>query len=424
MRTLYTFAINTYGLGVRIAALWNTKARLMSKGWHSTKEKTHLGSTLTAAPTAWFHASSLGEFEQARPVLEQFKKDHPEVPIVVSFFSPSGYEIRKGYNQADYVCYLPLDTPSNARRFIDFINPTIVFFVKYDFWFNYLGELKRRNIPTYIFSSIFRESQYFFKPYGKWFLNQLHSFDHLFVQNQESIQLLQSHGITECSIAGDTRFDRVFDIARHVKPNPSIERFVHPENGNDPAQPKVIIAGSSWEPDEKYLFEYFKSTQIAPLKLILAPHVISETHIAWIEQLFGKSNCVRYSQMGNAEATDRPVLIIDNMGMLSSIYHYSDIAYIGGGWGHGIHNILEALTFGKPVIFGPNYTKFKEAHDIIGRQGGFSYDTLVQLRTWIDKILSDSDDYISAVETCKTYVNENIGSTRQILDTVYQKTVL
>ena len=404
MKIFYTLGIYLYTFGVRIASLFNLKARQMVKGWKALKAIPFDNSR----PTAWFHAASLGEFEQARPVLEQFKQQHPNYRIWVTFFSPSGYEIRKNYAQADIVTYLPMDTPCNARKMVRLINPSIVFFVKYEFWFNYLTTLRDRNIPTYIFSAIFRPTQYFFKGYGKWFLKQLKTcFKHLFVQNEESLQLLNSHGITNCTIAGDTRFDRVHDIAQQVKSFPEIEQFL---NNN---QSKVLIAGSSWEPDEEYLKEYLQHRG-NDFKLILAPHVISESHIKWIENLFGSSNCIRYSALSNLKENAQ-ILIIDNIGMLSSLYQYGDVAYIGGGWGRGIHNILEAITFGKPVVFGPNHKKFQEACDMIANEGGFTYTRYIELEKVLDQLFDNTEQYEKSVQRCNTYMQQNLGSTGIIL---------
>lgn len=408
MRKLYTLGILLYTLGVHIAALFNSKARQMTKGWK------HTFGRLSIAPvgkekTAWFHASSLGEFEQARPVLEAFRIQHPDFKICVTFFSPSGYEVRKDYPQADFVCYLPMDTPSNAARFVNLLRPTVVFFAKYDFWFNYLEQLRLREIPTYIFSSIFRPNQYFFKWYGTWFLRHLQRcFSHIFVQNQESLELLQSHGVQHVSIAGDTRFDRVHAIALNAQPNPAVQTFLsrRPEG-------KTILAGSSWEPDETNLKHYLDHASPSTT-LILAPHVISSTHLDHIQSLFGRDNCTLYSQLPATTAATQ-VLIIDNIGMLASLYQYADIAYIGGGFGKGIHNILEAVTFGKPVVFGPNYHKFKEALDIISLQGGYSYTDYSQLQTILDTLLTDPDRYHAASLTCTQYLNDNLGSTQRIL---------
>lgn len=411
MRLLYTFGIQCYALGVRIAAPFNVKARQMVEGWKRTFGR------LAVAPvgkdnTAWFHASSLGEFEQARPVLEQFHKMCPDYRICVTFFSPSGYEVRKDYPHADFICYLPMDTRANARRFVNLLRPTVVFFVKYDFWFNYLEQLRQREIPTVIFSSIFRPNQYFFKPYGRWFLNSIgQCFTHIFVQNEESMQLLKGHGINHVSIAGDTRFDRVHAIAQESCRHAEVEEFLGQYAGN-----KVLLAGSSWEPDEinikKYLDHYGER-----ITLILAPHVTSESHINSIIKIFGKKNCTLYTQMAQAKPGSR-ILIIDTIGILSSLYRYADVAYIGGGFGRGIHNILEAITFGKPVVFGPNYHKFKEAKDIIALGGGFSYSHYPQLQQTLDKLLNDSEQYQHSSQVCSQYLTDNLGSTQTILECV------
>lgn len=411
MRLLYTFGIWCYSMGVRVAALRGGKARQMVEGWR------HTFGRLAMAPvgkekTAWFHASSLGEFEQARPVLESFRRKHPEYKICVTFFSPSGYEVRKNYPEADFVCYLPMDTPSNASRFVNLLRPSLVFFVKYDFWFNYLEQLRLRNIPTYLFSAIFRPGQYFFKWYGSWYLRHLQRcFTHLFVQNDESVKLLQSHGVEQCSVAGDTRFDRVHAIAQTAKSYPDIEDFIALH-----ADKKVLLAGSSWEPDEAHIKQYLDHVG-DNLVVILAPHVISESHLSHIEALFGRQRCVRYSRLQESRQGQN-VMIIDNIGMLSSLYRYAHVAYIGGGFGHGIHNILEAVTFGKPVVFGPNYQKFKEARDIIARGGGYSYNTDTQLQEYLDPLFNNNEKYTAASAVCREYMEQNLGSTKQILDKV------
>ena len=406
MRLLYSFGIRLYQIGVYVASLWNPKAKQMVHGWQRFFEKIPT-ERIEQGRTAWFHASSLGEFEQARPVLERFKKMHPDYTICLTFFSPSGYEVRKDYKEADFVCYLPMDTCHNAREFVRLINPTVAFFVKYDFWFNYLHELEKHKVPTYIFSAIFRQDQYFFKSYGRWFRNQLGCFTHIFVQNRESEELLHHfRGVTHCSVAGDTRFDRVHEIAQTAKQFPEIETFVD----NKP----VLMVGSSWEPDEVHI-KRFVDTYRGDFKLILAPHVISESHLESIEKLFGKDKCVRYTEIATPNLQDRQVLIINNFGMLSSLYQYARVAIIGGGFGQGIHNILEALTFGKPVVFGPNYGKFQEAKDILARGGGFTYreseQLIEQLTLWFD----NEDAYQKASKSCLDYVAENLGSTEKIL---------
>lgn len=411
MRILYTIGIQCYAIGVHIAATFNSKAKLMVEGWKETFGQ------LAMAPvgkgnTAWFHASSLGEFEQARPVLEQFRRTHPEYRICVTFFSPSGYEVRKKYPEADFICYLPMDTRANARRFVNLLHPTVVFFAKYDFWFNYLEQLRLRDIPTFIFSSIFRPNQYFFKPYGKWFLKQVRQcFTHIFVQNEESQHLLQKHGFNNVSIAGDTRFDRVYAIAQESRRFAEVENFLrlHPDN-------KVLLAGSSWEPDEANLKKYIDHRGEG-LTLVIAPHVTEESHISHIVNLFGRENCTRYSQIASANPSSK-ILIIDTIGILASLYQYAYVAYIGGGFGRGIHNTLEAITFGKPVVFGPNYQKFKEAKDIISLGGGFSYSQYDQLEQTLDSLLDNEELYRQSSEVCTQYLTENLGSSEKILSTV------
>lgn len=409
MRIFYSFGIRCYAFGVRIAALFNPKAKQMVAGWRRTFGR------LSVAPvgkgkTAWFHASSLGEFEQARPVLEEFRRRYPDYKVCVTFFSPSGFEVRKNYPNADFVSYLPMDTRANAIRFVNLLRPTVAFFAKYDYWFNYLEQLRRRNIPTYIFSAIFRPKQYFFQWYGKWFLEQVgNCFTHLFVQNEESLKLLQTHGIRHVSIAGDTRFDRVHAIAQEAKSNEKVEHFLslHPDT-------PVLLAGSSWEPDEEHLRRYMQHRN-GHLTLVIAPHVISQSHIDWIEkELLKGIPCTRYSHAEDADPQSK-VLIIDNMGMLSSLYRYARVAYIGGGFGAGIHNILEAVTFGKPVVFGPNYHKFKEACDIVHLQGGFCFDSYKQLETVLDQLFDNEEAYRQASQVCTQYMGDNLGATERIL---------
>jgi 3-deoxy-D-manno-octulosonic-acid transferase len=305
-----------------------------------------------------------------------------------------------------------MDTRANARRFVNLLRPTVVFFVKYDFWFNYLEQLRQREIATVIFSAIFRPNQYFFKPYGRWFLKSLgQCFTHIFVQNEESMQLLKSHGIDSVSIAGDTRFDRVHAIAQESCRFTEVEDFLGQHPGN-----KVLLAGSSWEPDETNIKKFYDHYG-ERLTLILAPHVTSESHINAIVNLFGKSNCTRYTQMTQRVAGSR-ILIVDTIGILSSLYRYADVAYIGGGFGRGIHNTLEAITFGKPVVFGPNYQKFKEAKDIIALGGGFSYCQYPQLQQILDRLLNDKEQYDKSAQVCTQYLDENLGSADKILSVV------
>jgi 3-deoxy-D-manno-octulosonic-acid transferase len=409
MRLIYTIGIWVYTLGIRVVALFgHEKARLMVNGWKRWPEE--VAKLSHERPTAWFHAASLGEFEQARPVLEEYRRRHPDHQVLVTFFSPSGYEIRKNYALADAICYLPMDTPRNVRRFVFDADPDTVFFVKYEFWYNYLKALKGWGAKTYIFPTIFRPGQYFFKWYGGWFRKQLKKdFAHLFVQNEESLRLLQDHGIGQCSLAGDTRFDRVHQIALQAEGDKVVDCFLEGYTG------QVLVCGSTWPPDEELLQATVNQENI---KLILAPHVIAEEHLKQIEALFPDS--IRYSQLNTEHLTQntQSVLVIDNIGLLSKLYRYASVAYIGGGFGVGIHNILEAVTFGKPVLFGPNYHKFQEARDIIERGGGWSVGNAKELDCCLAPLLTDPDAHHRASQACTDYMQQNLGSTDIILSTI------
>ena len=413
MRVLYTIGIWFYALGVRVAALFgHEKARQMVDGWKQwPKEVAKLSHERF---TAWFHAASLGEFEQARPVLEEYRRRHPDHQILVTFFSPSGYEIRKNYDKADAICYLPMDTPRNVRRFIFEADPDTVFFVKYEFWYNYLNALKGWGAKTYIFSTIFRPGQYFFKWYGGWFRKQLNTcIEHQFVQNEESHQLQKGVGKERCSLAGDTRFDRVHQIAVAAEPDAVAEHFLDGYDG------KVLVAGSTWPPDEQVLAHVRETNDDwFPGRIILAPHVISEEHLQAIEKLFPDS--VRYSVLKDSkDRNGSKVLIIDNIGILSKLYRYADVAYIGGGFGVGIHNILEAVTFGKPVFFGPNYHKFQEARDIIACGGGWSIRGEYDMEEGdFMRLLTHPEALQQASLACTDYMQQNLGSTDKILQTL------
>lgn len=426
MRKLYTLGIYLYTLGIRLAALFGHRnARLMVQGWplttdHRTLTTDHCPLTTDHCPLAtdhwvWFHAASLGEFEQARPVLEAYRQRHPDTKVLLTFFSPSGYEVRKNYPLADRVAYLPMDTPRNARRLLDAYRPVAAFFVKYEFWYNYLRELRRRQVPTYLFSAIFRPEQYFFRPHGRWFLKQIRlCYRHIFVQNEESLQLLARHGIN-ATLAGDTRFDRVHQIAQAAEPDAVAERFLQGHDG------PVLVAGSTWPPDEQLLARLRENKEWFPSRIIIAPHEIHEEHLQQIERLFPGS--VRYSSLTSSTSLTSPtsstsqVLIIDNIGILSKLYRYATVAYIGGGFGVGIHNILEAVTYGKPVVFGPNHHKFQEAHDIIDLGGGMTVDEhpdVSLLRKWF----TDVDVYHAASDACMQLMRRNLGSTDIILHTI------
>lgn len=409
MRIIYTIGIYCYTLGIRLAALFgHEKARQMVAGWKEVPAAIHR--LAKGKTTVWFHAASLGEFEQARPVLERYRELHPDHQVLLTFFSPSGYEVRKNYPQADAVCYLPMDTPGNVRRFLDAAHPDKVFFVKYEFWYNYLHALRSRKVPTYLFSAIFRPGQYFFRWYGGWFCKQLGtSFRHLFVQNEESLQLLRHHGITHSSLAGDTRFDRVHQIALAAERDPVAEQFLAGHTG------PVLVAGSTWPPDETLIAKL--TGRHKELKIVLAPHMIGEEHLQQIEKLFPSSQ--RYSKLKEAEVPQGlQVLVIDNIGLLSKLYHYATVAYIGGGFGAGIHNTLEAVAHGKPVLFGPNYGKFQEAHDLLACGGGWSHHDATTLEANIEPLLSDPAALAQASEACRRYMQQNLGSTDIILNTI------
>lgn len=361
---MYQIFIWLYTLGVWVAGLFSKKVR---KIWQGERESFRILKEQVDpdAKYVWFHAASLGEFEQGRPLIERIRLEHPEYKILLTFFSPSGYEVRKNYDGADIICYLPLDTIGNARRFLRLVRPVMVFFIKYEFWYNYLHIMKHRGVPTYSVSSIFRPGQVFFKWYGRGYTKVLNCFTHFFVQTGESKQLLHRLGIDEVTVVGDTRFDRVLHIKEVSKQLPLVEAFV----GNEPQQKdKVFVAGSSWEPDEDIFIRYFNAHK--DWKLIIAPHVIGEDHL---RQIVSKLDCkvVRYSEATEESVKDAGCLIIDGFGLLSSIYHYGSVAYVGGGFGVGIHNVLEAAVWDIPVIFGPNNKRFQEAQGLLMAQGGF-----------------------------------------------------
>ena len=352
----------------------------------------------------WFHAASLGEFEQGRPLMERIRQEYPSYGILLTFFSPSGYEVRKNYEGADVICYLPFDKPQNVKKFLDLANPCMAFFIKYEFWKNYLDELHSRNIPVFSVSSIFRPQQAFFKWYGKDYAKVLRSFNHLFVQNDESRDLLKGIGIEEVTVAGDTRFDRVLQIRQQAKDLPLVEAF---------KQGKLtFVAGSSWQPDEDLFIEYFNHHP--EVKLIIAPHVIGEDHL---QQIIGKleGKVVRYTQATLENVTDAHCLIIDCFGLLSSIYRYGEIAYIGGGFGAGIHNTVEAAVYSVPVIFGPNHQRFMEANDLIECGGAFSINDSNDLKALLNKLLSDKTFLQEAGNKAGTYVHSRAGATDIIL---------
>jgi 3-deoxy-D-manno-octulosonic-acid transferase len=402
MNILYNLAIRIYGRLIAIAACFNEKAKKRHIGSHNTwnilEEQIDKESKYV-----WFHVSSLGEFEQGRPVMEKFKERNPQIKILLTFFSPSGYEIRKNYLHADVVCYLPVDTAKNVKKFFSLVNIEKAIFVKYEFWGNFLNGLKNRNIPTYIISAIFRKKQTFFKIYGGFYRNMLKCFTHLFVQDNDSLKLLKTIDIYKVTVAGDTRFDRVSSIAQQSKNLPMVEKFADRKN--------VIVAGSTWAADEELLLKYFDESK--NVKLVIAPHEIHESHIYEICNKL-KCRCLRYSQLTDDNATSADCIIIDCFGILSSIYRYADIAYIGGGFGAGIHNTLEAAVYGIPVVWGTNYMKFREARELIACGGGFSVSDYKSLKNTFDNLLVDT----AVGEKVAEYVKQNIGATEKILHAI------
>lgn len=407
---MYELFIILYNIGVWVASFFSKKVRTMWKGEHRTfrvlREKIDPN-----AMYIWFHAASLGEFEQGRPIMEAIRREHPGYKILLTFFSPSGYEVRKNYDGADVVVYLPIDTKRNARRFLRLTNPVMAFFIKYEFWSNYLHMLKERHVPTFSVSSIFRPNQIFFRAYGKGYGKVLDCFTHFFVQNEESRDLLKSIGIDCVSVTGDTRFDRVLQIRDAGKSLPIVENFV---GGTAEDRPHVFIAGSSWPPDEDIFIRYFNEHR--DWKLIIAPHVIGDDHM---KQILGKleRKTVRYTEATTENVVGAECLIIDCFGLLSSIYRYADVTYVGGGFGVGIHNVLEAAVWRKPVIFGPNNKNFQEAQGLLKAGGGFevtSYDDFVVVM----RKLADDKALEQSRERAGGFVESLAGATRQIMKEV------
>lgn len=356
----------------------------------------------------WFHCASLGEFEQGRPVIEEFKNRKPDWKILLTFFSPSGYEIRKNYAGADYIFYLPADTKNNAGQWLDIIRPKLAVFVKYEFWYHYINELSNRRTPLYLISGKFRSTQLFFKWYGSWYAKILKSFTHFFVQDKISAHLLEELGITQTTVSGDTRFDRVFEISRKAMVIPVAEKFC--ENSF------VIVAGSTWPKDEAILTRFINQ---APknIKLIIAPHEIEERKLLALSGLIKVAH-LRFSKANQSDVASARVLVIDNIGMLSSLYQYGNISYVGGGFGKGIHNILEAAAFGVPVVFGPNYYKFNEAVDLINLGGAFSVGNFTQFKSLSNKITINNDLLKTSGEVSKSYVESGIGATNIIVNKI------
>ncbi len=410
MRVFYTIGVCLYSLGVRVAAMFgNAKARLWVKG---RKAKVLEPVERPNEQWIWFHAASLGEFEQGRPVIEAIKQTHPEFKILLSFFSPSGYEVRKNYPLADEVLYLPVDTPSHAKAWVQRHHFVAAFFIKYEFWFNYMRALEEANIPLFYIALILKPDSYFFHWYGSWFRKQLKTVDHFFVQDQATAESLKQHGMENVTVCGDTRFDRVAAIAEQAKPFPEVERFI---SGR-----KCIIAGSTWPPDER-LWLTFASRLPEDYCLIIAPHDISDSHVAQIKAMFPNSLCyselepdqLRSLSLSKGRLTK--ILIINTIGILSQLYQYARFVYIGGGFGVNIHNIQEPVTFGCPVIFGPKYKSFKEAVDLVALQGAFPVHNAAELEAIALRLMDDEAFYTQASATCLNYLKSQVGATKIIM---------
>ena len=403
---MYSLGIYLMALGVRVAAIFKEKLRKMVQGHRATWQMLR---ALSGKDTyVWFHAASLGEFEQGRPLMERLRREHPEKKILLTFFSPSGYEVRKNYDGADLVCYLPFDTPLNARRFVKLARPEAAFFIKYEFWRNYIEVLYKRGIPCYSVSSIFRENQIFFRPYGRGYARCLNRMTHLFVQNETSRRLLEGIGVTNVDVVGDTRFDRVLDIRNAAKPLPLAERFA--------GCWKVLVAGSSWPQDEEIIIPYFN--RHPNLKLVLAPHVVSEEHLQAIERQLARPT-LRYSKATPKAVAEADCLIIDCYGLLSSIYRYASMAYVGGGFGVGIHNVPEAAVYGIPVIIGPNNKKFREAQALLRCGGCKEIAGTADFEQLMDAWLSDKEALATAGKAAGSYIADNAGAA----DRIFSKTL-
>lgn len=417
---LYNIIMYVYQTGIAIYSHFNEKVKKM---W--TGERAAFGvlqkQVEPNAEYIWFHAASLGEFEQGRPLIERIKKEYPHYKILLTFFSPSGYEVRKNYEQADIVTYLPIDTVANARKFLRAVRPVMAFFIKYEFWYNYLHILRHRNVPVYSVSSIFRPNQIFFRPYGRQYAAVLKCFSHFFVQNDLSKKLLAKIGINDVTVVGDTRFDRVLQIKESSKCLPLVDKFIGNKEvksaaGHSKALRQVFVAGSSWLPDEEIFIKYFD--RHSEWKLIIAPHVIANSHLQQILQLLKGKKVVFYTKATEENVADADVLIIDCFGLLSSIYHYCDVAYVGGGFGVGIHNVLEAAVWSVPVMFGPNNKRFAEAQGLLASEGGFEVDNYEMFAQVMEKFSSDKAFLQYSGNAAGDFVKRLSGATDKVFSSI------
>lgn len=406
MYFVYTFLIRCYTIAISLLSVFNKKACLWVSGRKGVFQKMTAALADEKVPLIWVHASSLGEFEQGRPLIEKLKKEKPQYKILLTFFSPSGYEIRKNYKGADYIFYLPADTPANARKFLDISSPVIAIFIKYEYWFNYLKEIKKRQLPCFFVSAIFAPGHYFFKFYGKWSLEKLKNVTHFFVQDEKSRDLLLKHDINNVTVSGDTRFDRVVEITKRAKDFIQVEAFAQNH--------KVFIAGSTWPEDDSLILDYIQKKS-HPLKYIIAPHSINDAYISRLKNKTVIRTCL-FSELTTENAGSYDVLIVDGIGYLSHLYKYGHIAYIGGGFGKGIHNILEAACWGLPVVFGPRYKKFREAVELINKGAAFSVSNFRDLENRTEEMLKEDKYYKQLSDISKNYVINKSGATNTIVE--------
>ena len=404
MLSFYQISIYIYYAIIKLASVFNPKA----KQWIVGRKNVITDVKKIINPTDniyWFHCASLGEFEQGKPIIDEVKNNHPEIKILVTFFSPSGYELRKGYENADYVCYLPLDTPRNAKAFVDAVNPEKVFFIKYEFWYNFLFELYQKKIPTYLISGSFRKEQVFFKFYGSFHRKMLHFFTHFFVQNKQSEELLQVVGFDNVTVTGDTRIDRVYENSLNPKHVALIKSF----KGNK----SLIVLGSSWQKEEEIITEFLNSTK-KNFKYIIAPHDVSKSHIKKIETLL-KTDYIKYSEANSENLKKVKILLIDNVGLLSNVYQYTDIAFVGGGFSGALHNVLEPASFGNALVFGSKHTKFHEAQELINCKAAFEIKDSDDFLGVIN-LLEKEEELENAQKAASNYIKNGVGATQLILD--------
>jgi len=413
---VYNLFLWTYGLAVRMVATWNVKARRWLDGRRGLMDKVRTALEGEKAPIIWMHCSSLGEFEQGRPVLEKLREKYASHKFVLTFFSPSGYEVRKDYKGADYIFYLPMDGPVRSNDFVETVNPRLVLWIKYDYWYYYLNALRKRDVPLILVSGIFRKDHVFFRWYGGLQRKMLQAFTHFFVQTEGSFDRLQKLGIiSNVSVSGDTRFDRVIEIVEQFEGIPLVEKFC--------GQQPVIVAGSTWLEDEEEI-DHFANTN-PNIRFIVAPHEIDEDRLREIEGLFETS--IRYSELSTGDGRENTpnVLIIDNIGLLSRLYHYATIAYVGGGFGDdGVHNVLEAAVYGKPVVFGPVYDRYIEAVELVGSGGGFSIENALEAEELFKQLIDNKEEYHQACEASREYVYSRKGATEKILRVIQEKRLL